>query len=133
MKKIFLLTLISFGLFLHTESSYSQELDSAKVISVKKFEKKASHPNKNQVIDIRTPDETKEGHLEGALFVDFLADDFLEEIEKLDKNKTYLIYCRSGNRTKRAGVKMKQAGFKKVFMMEGGYTAWEKEGKPIDK
>jgi len=133
MKKIILLSLISFGLILHSQSSFAQELDSAKVLSVKKFEKKAKNSKKNQVIDIRTPDETKEGHIEDALFIDFLAEDFLEEIGDLDKNKTYLIYCRSGKRTQRAGVEMKKAGFKKVFLMEGGFTAWEKEGKPVKK
>lgn len=132
MKKIILLSLFSLGLLI-SPASFAQELDSAKTISIQKFVKKAKHPNKNLVLDVRTPDETKEGHIEGALFADFWGDGFSEEIEKLDKSKTYLVYCKSGIRSQKAANQMKELGFKKVYTLAGGLNAWQKEGKPIVK
>ncbi|NVJ84803.1 MAG: rhodanese-like domain-containing protein [Algoriphagus sp.] len=119
--------------FLLALAFYSQAQtaqDSAKVVSVDKFEKLISK-KKNTLLDIRTPEEMKEGYISGAGNLDFLAEDFSEKIETLDKSKTYLLYCRSGKRTAKAGAAMKAAGFKHVIMLDGGITAWKNEGKPI--
>lgn len=119
--------------FLLTLAFYAQAQslqDSAKVVGVEKFEKLISK-KKNTLLDIRTPEEMKEGYISGAENLDFLAEDFPEKIEGLDKSKTYLIYCRSGKRTAKAGAAMKAAGFKHVIMLDGGITAWKNEGKPI--
>ena len=72
-----------------------------------------------------------EGYIPGAGNVDFLAEDFKEKIQELDKSKTYLLYCRTGKRTAKAGAAMKAAGFKKVIMLDGGITAWKEENKPV--
>ena len=63
------------------------------------------------VIDVRTPAETADGYLEGALLIDWQGPDFATEIEKLDKAANYVIYCRSGNRAGQAIDYMKGAGF----------------------
>lgn len=105
--------------------------DSAKVVSADKFEKLISK-NKNTLLDLRTPQEVQEGHLIGATNLDFLDEDFLGKIEQLDKSKTYLLYCRTGNKTRKAGAAMKKAGFKKVIMLDGGITSWKAQGKPIE-
>lgn len=88
---------------------------------------------KNMLVDIRTPEEVSEGHLQGALNINFLGENFSQEIEALNKNKTYLLYCRSGSRTRKAADQMQKAGFKKVYMLEGGITAWNAAGKPVEK
>ncbi|WP_268036589.1 rhodanese-like domain-containing protein [Algoriphagus sp. PAP.12] len=106
--------------------------DSAKVVSADKFEKLISK-NKNTLLDLRTPQEVQEGHLVGATNLDFLDEDFLGKIEQLDKSKTYLLYCRTGNKTRKAGAAMKKAGFKKVIMLDGGITSWKAQGKPIEE
>lgn len=106
--------------------------DSAKVVSADKFEKLISK-NKNTLLDLRTPQEVQDGHLVGATNLDFLDEDFLEKIEQLDKSKTYLLYCRTGNKTRKAGAAMKKAGFKKVIMLDGGITSWKAQGKPIEE
>ena len=113
--------------------SYAQSpADSAKVVSVEKFQKLSSK-KKNILIDVRTPEEMQEGHLEGALNINFLSDGFENEIKQLAKTKTYLLYCRTGKRTAKAGAAMKAAGFKKVIMLDGGITAWKEQRKPIEE
>lgn len=123
----------AFALFLlQVNFALAQSTDSATVVSVETFEKMAKK-KKNAVLDVRTPEEMAEGHLINALNFDFLDESFPEKIESLNKNKTYLLYCRSGKRTAKAGALMKAAGFKNVYMLEGGITAWTEEGKPIEK
>ena len=63
------------------------------------------------ILDVRTPGEVAEGHLEGALFVDFLADDFRDKIVELDKSADYIVHCRSGNRSGQAVAIMADLGF----------------------
>lgn len=63
------------------------------------------------ILDVRTPAEVAEGHLAGALFVDFLADDFKEKVVALDKSADYIVHCRSGNRSGQAVVIMADLGF----------------------
>jgi len=87
---------------------------------------------KGILLDVRTPGEFKQGHVPGAIDIDFLSDDFVEKVSKLDKDTTYLIYCRSGHRSHQAGTKMKQLGYK-VVNLEGGFLHWEEEGYEIEK
>jgi phage shock protein E len=63
------------------------------------------------ILDVRTPGEVAEGYLDGALFVDFMADDFADKIVELDKAADYIVHCRSGNRSGQAIVIMADLGF----------------------
>ncbi len=87
---------------------------------------------KGILLDVRTPGEFKQGHVPGAIEIDFLSDDFVENVSKLDKDTTYLIYCRSGHRSHQAGTKMKELGYK-VVNLEGGFLQWQEEGFEIEK
>ena len=127
--KILLLTLLAF--FAFTGISLAQSADSATVVSVETFEKMSKKKRKTVILDVRTPEEVAEGHLAGAKNIDVQNELFQQNIEQLDKNKTYLLYCRSGKRTAVAGAKMKAAGFKKVYMLDGGITSWKEKGKPV--
>lgn len=127
--KILLLTLLAF--FAFTGISLAQSADSATVVSVETFEKMSKKKKKTVILDVRTPEEVAEGHLPGAKNIDVQDELFQQNIEQLNKNKTYLLYCRSGKRTAVAGAKMKAAGFKKVYMMDGGITSWKEKGKPV--
>lgn len=66
------------------------------------------------VIDVRTPSEFAEQHLDGALNINLQADDFVERISELDRNGNYAVYCRSGNRSAQAVAAMKTLGFTNV-------------------
>ena len=74
------------------------------------------------VIDVRTPEETSAGYLEGALLIDINGGQFDSEIAKLDKAANYVVYCRSGNRAGQAVEKMKAAGFTGVLTNAGSLS-----------
>lgn len=78
----------------------------------------------HQIIDVRTPNEFENGHIENAVNIDFKAADFIENISALNKNKTLLIYCRSGNRSGKAAKIMDSLGFTKIYDLEGGFMNW---------
>ena len=63
------------------------------------------------VIDVRTPAEFAEGHLDGAVNIDWQGATFVSEITQLDPARTYVIYCRSGNRSAQAISAMTEMGF----------------------
>lgn len=84
--------------------------------------------NKLQLIDVRTPEEYEAGHLQGATNIDFFSDSFREEIEKLDKHKPVLVYCKSGGRSSKSAAIFKELGFTKIYNMEGGIISWSEAG-----
>ena len=83
------------------------------------------------VIDVRTPEEFDEGHIDGAEMIDFYADTFGDDIAALDQDETYLLYCRSGNRSGQTAALMAQLGFDSVYDMDGGVLAYSAEGLPL--
>jgi len=83
------------------------------------------------IIDARRPDEFAGGHIAGAVNIDSAT--FTEHIKDLDPDGTYVIYCRTGGRT--AGVRdmMREAGFREVYEIQGGISAWTAAGLPVVK
>lgn len=81
-----------------------------------------------QLIDVRTPEEYEEGYIEGFQNIDYFSDSFTQEIEKLDKSKPVVVYCKSGNRSGKCAQKMLDAGFAKIYDLEGGITKWKFDG-----
>lgn len=80
------------------------------------------------IMDVRTDDEFSTGYIEGAVNIDFyMGNKFISEIDKLDKSKSYFIYCKSGARSGQTCELMKQKGFKKVYNLEGGILGWTGE------
>ena len=80
------------------------------------------------VLDVRTPGETAQGMIEGAIEIDVNAPDFTQKIAELDQDKTYLVYCRSGRRSVTACNAMSEAGFEHLYNLLGGYQAWTAGG-----
>lgn len=85
------------------------------------------------IIDIRTPREYESGHLPDSILIDFYSPTFLDKITKLDKTKTYLIYCRSGNRSSRSLELFKKLKFQKVYHLTSGIIGWKLENQPLTK
>ena len=80
------------------------------------------------IIDVRTSEEFKELRLPNSINIDFYnPQDFMQELEKLDKNKVYYIYCRTGSRSANTCELMKEIGFAKTYNLLGGITEWEGE------
>jgi rhodanese-related sulfurtransferase len=85
------------------------------------------------ILDVRTPQEFNDGHIEGALNLDFYAAAFKDELDKLDKGKTYFVYCRTGNRSGQAVAIMQASGFREAYNLSGGITDWIAGGHPVVK
>lgn len=83
------------------------------------------------ILDVRTPEEYADGHIENAINLDFRSPDFPDEIGKLDKNKTYLLYCRSGNRSGQALEIIRELNFQKIYHLSAGIIGWQDEGLPL--
>jgi len=82
-------------------------------------------------LDVRTPGEFMTGHIEDAQNIDFESGSFKSDIESLDKNGTYAVYCRSGNRSGQAVAIMHEAGFHNVYNLEGGVIDWTAQGMAL--
>ncbi len=85
------------------------------------------------ILDVRTPEEFLGEYIENAVNLDYYSDTFRNDLDKLDKNKTYLIYCRSGRRSENALNIMKELDFREVYNMLGGIIKWKSEGLPTTK
>lgn len=85
------------------------------------------------VVDVRTPAEFAEGHIDRAELVDFNAPGFGDRIAQLDRSATYLVYCHSGNRSGQATAVMAELGFTNVNDLSGGISAWQTAGAPLVK
>jgi rhodanese-related sulfurtransferase len=92
---------------------------------------------KNQalrILDVRTAEEYKEGHLEGAVLVPVQEKAFVEEVKKSIKpDEPVLVYCRSGGRSAKAVAMLREAGYTKLQELKGGMIAWEEAKQPTKK
>jgi rhodanese-related sulfurtransferase len=93
--------------------------------------------NKNNpdfiILDVRTESEFSDGHIEGALNIDVNLPSFREEMGKLNINDTYLVYCRTGNRSRAALRIMEELGFKNIYHIANGITEWINAGLPVSR
>ena len=85
------------------------------------------------ILDIRTPAEYQSGHLKDAILIDYYSKSFMENIGRLDRDKTYLVYCRSGNRSARSMDLFKKLQFQKIYHLSSGINSWYAAGLPVEK
>jgi rhodanese-related sulfurtransferase len=143
MKKIspIFLSLILTVLFLNIGYAENDQTDSeTKPQIIKNITVEEAHTiiqnneNSNNVviIDVRTPEEFNQEHIQDASNIDFYSDNFKDELNKLDKTRTYVIHCRSGGRSSQALDIMRELGFREVYNM-GGIIQWKEKGFPTTK
>ncbi len=102
-------------------------------LSQEEWIEQLSNDNNAVILDVRTDAEVSEGIIENAIVIDiYKGQDFIAEIEKLDTDKNYYIYCRSGNRSGQACAIMQQQGFENTYNLEGGILEWEGELVDLD-
>jgi len=85
------------------------------------------------IVDVRTPQEYAEGHIEGAVNIPVELPDFMDQVSQLDPSATYAVYCRSGNRSQPAVAGMSSVGINGIYELESGTNGWTSEGQPLVK
>lgn len=115
--------------------SGSQAQDQAKSASVEVVDAQAFQAATQKpgvvIVDVRTPEEFAEGHIENAVNIDINGGSFSEEISQLDPTKDYAVYCRSGNRSATAVAEMVDAGFTSIVELDNGILAWQAADYPV--
>lgn len=82
------------------------------------------------LLDVRTPAEYRSERIAGSILIDFQSGAFREELERMDRGKRYLVYCRTGNRSGKAVSLMKELGFREIRHLSGGIVKWKEAGLP---
>jgi rhodanese-related sulfurtransferase len=130
MKTLFTLSLIFTIAILAACQSAPSGQTTIKQASVEQTKQGVEKPDA-QFIDVRTADEYKGGHAPKA--VNIPLDNLESELAKLDKNKPTYVICQSGRRSQKGAEVMEKAGFKEIYNVEGGTSAWTAAGFPAEK
>ena len=128
---LFIVSILTFGILNSCSSNLNNDSASnePKIINKEKFDQLVKDSN-TRIMDVRTPGEVSEGYIAGAIiFNDINDSNFDANLDKLDKSKNYIVYCKSGGRSSRAVEIMREKGFKKVYDLEGGVSNWTGELK----
>jgi len=94
-------------------------------LDAKTFESRIAEDKDAVLLDVRTPMEHQMVRIPNSILIDINNPMFAQEVDKLDKNKSYYVYCRSGNRSYHAGNYMLKIGFEKVYNLEPGIIGWD--------
>ena len=113
-------------------SCIKKQVEGVQVVDIAAYEQQLKQPE-IQLIDVRTPEEFSEGHIENAKNINIMGDDFDAQVAALDKTKPVMVYCKSGGRSAKASARLKELGFTTITDLEGGITNWNNENKPTVK
>ena len=130
-RKLFALVLV-LGVLVTACSSGSDTATIETVSPEQAAEVIADDPAGLVILDIRTPEEFDEVRLDGAINIDYYDSDFADQLDSLDKDDPYVMYCRSGNRSADAVKTMKDLGFTEVYEIDGGIVNWIESGHPVE-
>lgn len=83
------------------------------------------------LIDVRTPEEYADAHIEGAANLNFQDSDFEKWLDSLDQSKEYALYCAGGGRSSKAADLMKSKGFHQLNNLTDGIKSWKESGLPV--
>lgn len=109
------------------------QAQSVKQLDPQSFEKKLKESKGANLVDVRTPGEYAQGHLANAVMIDVNSNDFKSRVAKLDKTKPVFVYCKAGSRSSSAADILNDMGFKEIYDLNGGITAWQRANKPVVK
>lgn len=126
LSSLILVVLLGFGMFFyssHSSAGDSSQGDRYGLLGAREFIEKFKATPGAVLIDVRTPEEYQAGHIQNSINLDFYAETFPNQIAQLDPEKTYFIYCRSGNRSGQTMELMHEAGINKVYDLYGGVSA----------
>lgn len=116
-------------------SSCNGQTNKPKSVTPSEFAEKIKATQNPQILDVRSPEEYSDQHLENAENINWNSNDFAEKAAGYDKSKPVFVYCLSGGRSHKAAEKLEELGFKNIYELEGGMMKWNAAGlsKPSDK
>ena len=120
--------IIPFLLCLLFISCNGQTKKEVKTVKPEDFAQKINSTSQPQILDVRTPKEFSDQHLDNAVNINWNGDDFDKKVAELDKSKPVFVYCLSGGRSSKASGKLAELGFKEIYEMEGGIVKWNASG-----
>jgi len=109
--------------FVGAQTRFKEDVTCRKAM---KLIQKHTHDTNFVILDVRTPEEFKGGHIEKAISIDFKSPDFRDRINMLNRKKTYLVYCKGGGRSTKAMRVLKDLNFNNLYHLFKGYEAWTK-------
>lgn len=130
MKRLHIVLVLGLLLLAVTAQAQEQKVVNASPAEVHDFI--TTNKGKFLILDVRSIQEYSEGHIAGAEFFPISASSFENAVKKLPENITYVVYCRSGNRSQRAKKIMEDAGLS-LMHLDGGIRAWKQAGFPVEK
>tara|TARA_Y100001972_G_C7655375_1_gene329954 strand:- start:726 stop:1106 length:381 start_codon:yes stop_codon:yes gene_type:complete len=116
-----------------TWSCQSQEKQKQENMDPKAFSQAIAEDKNAVVVDVRTDREVAGGMIKGAVHMDINSPDFRDRAAKLQKDKTYYVYCLSGGRSASAASYFKEIGIENVVNLDGGIRGWQNSGLPLVK
>ena len=105
----------------------NEKANAVENVDAENFEKMIKEDENCVLLDVRTPMENKLLRIPNSLLIDIASPFFIPELDKLDRNKNYYLYCRSGNRSFQAGNQMLKMGFNNVCHLQPGIIGWKGE------
>lgn len=129
MNPIFVVALVAVAIVFFMAFKGIRQSNVFSSIDIKSFADKIKTEQGIIILDVRTPAEFAQGSIKGSINLDVNDLNFKDKISSFDKEKSYLIYCRSGMRSVKACNIMAENGFTKMFNLLGGYQAWSSNTK----
>lgn len=117
-------------LMLSLWSCQSQKSEDVELLDAKTFSEKIHNKEEVQLVDVRTPEEFKEQHIDNATNINWNDADFEQQVSNLDKSKPVYVYCKSGGRSAKATAKLSEMGFTNVYELDGGILSWNEAKMP---
>lgn len=114
MKSFLILTFLVGSLVCYGQNTPTQHL------APQEFIAKLKNTKNVQLLDVRTPEEWSQGKIASSHLINFMGNDFAQQVQKLDKNKPVFVYCAAGGRSPKAAKVLEQAGFKQIYNLTGG-------------
>lgn len=128
-----LLTFLSIPLLFLSSCSIGQEGTEKINLPAVEFAEKMQAIPTAPIIDVRTPEEFKQGHIQNAVNINWNGSDFSAQMAKFDKSQPIFIYCLSGGRSGSASAQLRSEGFKEIYELTGGMMAWRSAKMPETK
>ena len=116
------IVILAFVLFGSKSNSNHETLNFAEIDEVEA--KKLLSERKAKALDVRTSLEVSQGKISGSKNINFASPSFASALSAIEKNQAYIVYCRSGRRSRQACKIMAKQGFRKLYNLEGGYNTW---------